>query len=116
MENTKVIYTGSFEKTISRESAHALAAYFDENREVLSTFLLKRPNPDFTRKWTIALKYDLYEFFRHHGTRKEIDFPLEILASAIVTTYTYYIRQPDAIDIDKSIDTLRGLLAKMGLL
>jgi len=92
-----------FTKTLNYIKLH-----WDENY----AFLIAQPNISYIKKWKDAIKYHLA--LRFHGRESMTNYGLilEVIASAIIGAYAYWMEHPDEVDIPKLTDiSIQMLLA-----
>ena len=92
-----------FTKTLNYIKLH-----WDENY----AFLIAQPNISYIKKWKDAIKYHLA--LRFHGRESMTNYGLilEVIASAIIGAYAYWMEHPDEVDIPKFTDiSIQMLLA-----
>lgn len=75
-------------------------------------FLVAQPNFSYITKWKDAIKSHLTLRFPRRGTMANYGLILEIMASAIIGAYTYWMEHPDEVNIPEFTDiSIQMLLA-----
>lgn len=99
----KADMTSFFSKTLSYIKLH-----WDENY----AFLIAQPNLSYITKWKDAIKYHLALRFPGRETMANYGLIFEVIASAIIGAYTYWMEHPDEVDIPQFTDiSIQMLLA-----
>lgn len=95
--------TSFFSKTLNYIKQH-----WDENY----AFLVAQPNLSYITKWKEAIKYHLALRFPGREMMANYGLIFEVIASAIIGAYTYWMEHPDEVDIPKLTDiSIQMLLA-----
>lgn len=82
-----------FEKTIN---------YIDKNFNLFYLFLVKQPNIRFIDKWKKGIKYHFYHKCSKENCNINIELVIEMIASAAISGYTYWILNKDKVKRDSS--------------
>ncbi len=99
----KADMTSFFSKTLNYIKLH-----WDENY----AFLIIQPNLSYITKWKSAIKYHLSLRFPDRESAANYGLIFEVIASAIISAYTYWMEHPDEVDIPKLTDiSIQMLLA-----
>ncbi len=99
----KADMTVFFSKTLDYIKLH-----WDENY----AFLITQPNFSYIAKWKDAIKYHFTLRFPGREAMANYGLILEVIASAIIGAYTYWMEHPDEVDIPKLTDiSIQMLLA-----
>ncbi len=101
------IYSDDSEATFA-----GLMDYIEQNRSVFYAFLAAQPNARFIEKLKTAI---INHFKENFGSNKgkNYELELEIFASAVITYYTYWLKNPDKTDtenISKKFKTIKKLI------
>ncbi len=101
----KADMTDFFSKTLNYINLHR-----DENY----AFLIVQPDFSYITKWKDAIKYHLT--LRFPGRDSMINYGLifEVIASAIISAYTYWMEHPDEVDIQELTDISIQMLSAIG--
>ncbi len=95
--------TAFFSQTLEYIKSH-----WDENY----AFLIAQPNFSYIAKWKAAIKYHLALRFPGRETTANYGLIFEVIASAIIGAYTYWLEHPDEVDIPKLTElSIQMLLA-----
>ena len=90
------------------ETLNYIRLHWDENY----AFLVIQPNFSYITKWKDAIKYHLTLRFPGRESMANYGLILEVIASAIIGAYTYWMEHPDEVDIAKLTDiSIQMLLA-----
>ena len=99
----KADMTSFFSKTLNYIKLH-----WDENY----AFLITQPDFSYITKWKDAIKYHFTLRFPGREGMPNYGLILEVIASAIIGAYTYWMEHPDEVDIPKLTDiSIQMLLA-----
>ena len=79
---------GFFEKTI--------------NYILFYLFLVKQPNIKFIDKWKKGIKYHFYDECSKENCNINIELAIEMIASAAISDYTYWISNKDKVKRESS--------------
>ena len=82
-----------FEKTIN---------YIDKNFNLFYLFLVKQPNIRFIDKWKKGIKYHFYDKCSKENCNINIELAIEMIASAAISGYTYWISNKDKVKRESS--------------
>ena len=82
-----------FEKTIN---------YIDKNFNLFYLFLVKQPNIKFIDKWKKGIKYHFYDECSKENCNINIELAIEMIASAAISDYTYWISNKDKVKRESS--------------
>lgn len=81
--------------------------FIDDNREYFYAFLVAQPDYAFLNQW----KQEIKEHFRLEYPQlqkiKHYDFYSDVIASAILNSYSYWMLHPEDVDFRKSEEILR---------
>lgn len=90
------------------ETLNYIKLHWDENY----AFLIAQPNISYIKKWKDAIKYHLALRFPGRECMANYGLILEVIASAIIGAYTYWMEHPDEVDIPKLTElSIQMLLA-----
>ena len=64
-------------------------------------FLVARPNFDYISKWKDAVKYHFGLRFPEEASVPNYDLIMEVIASAVIGAYTYWMQNPDKVNAQK---------------
>ncbi len=88
-------------------------AYIKGNWTNIYVFLVRQPNMRFIRKWKDAIKQNFSRRYPDKNHAKNYDAILEIVASSMLSSYTFWMKHPDTCStkdmkplIQKVLDTL----------
>ncbi len=99
----KADLTGFFSKTL-----YYIKQHWDENY----AFLIAQPDFSYITKWKDAIKYHLTLRFPGRENMVNSGLIFEVIASAIIGAYTYWMEHPDEVDIPGLTDiSIQMLLA-----
>lgn len=84
--------------------------YISQNASVFSALLIKNPDYRFINKWKSAIKHHFYERFFKEKQIKNEDFVLDTIASIIISFDTYWLQNPQKVDINEVYDMVYSLL------
>lgn len=84
--------------------------HWDENY----AFLITQPNFSYIKKWKDAIKYHLTLRFPGRETMPNYGLIFEVIASAIIGAYTYWMEHPDEVDIPKLTEVSIQMLLATG--
>ncbi len=101
----KADMTSFFSKTLNYVKLH-----WDENY----AFLIVQPNFSYINKWKDAIKYHLTLRFPGKESMANYGLIFEVIASAIIGAYTYWMDHPDEVDIQKLTDVSIQMLLATG--
>ena len=101
----KADLTSFFSKTLNYIKLH-----WDENY----AFLIAQPNFSYITKWKDAIKYHLTLRFPGKESMANYGVIFEVIASAIIGAYTYWMDHPDEVDIPKLTDISIQMLLEAG--
>ena len=82
-----------FEKTIN---------YIDKNFNLFYLFFVKQPNTRFIDKWKKGIKYHFYDECSKENCNINIELAIEMIASAAISDYTYWISNKDKVKRESS--------------
>ncbi|WP_267201288.1 TetR/AcrR family transcriptional regulator [Limosilactobacillus kribbianus] len=74
----------------------AMRNFLQANRETFKAFLVTNPSPTFIHKYKVSIKY---HYFREHYFS---DLDLEIIASYLITVFTYTLANNIPITLDQA--------------
>ena len=77
-----------------------IKSHWDENY----AFLVAQPNLDYIAKWKDAIKYHFRLRFPEKTTVPNHGLIIEVIASAVIGAYTYWMEHPDEVDTQKLAD------------
>lgn len=89
-----------FEKTLAYIKAHWVENY---------AFLVRQPNFEYISKWKDAIKIHCRHCFPGKDNAPNHGVILEVIASAVISAYTYWMEHPDEVDAAK----LAGISVQM---
>lgn len=90
------------------DTLNYIKLHWDENY----AFLVIQPNFSYITKWKDAIKYHLTLRFPGRECMANYGLIFEVIASAIIGAYTYWMEHPDEVDIPKLTDiSIQMLLA-----
>lgn len=89
--------------------------YIKEQWTYIYAFLVKQPNLRFIRKWKDAIKYNFRRRYPEKQKGKNYEAIAEIMASAVVSGYTYWMENPDTNSTDEIKPILKNLLESLVL-
>lgn len=91
--------------------------YIKEHWTEIYAFLIRQPNLRFMRKWKDAIKLNFRRRYPEKQRIKNYEAVAEILASSMISAYTYWMDNPDAIStaqikplMHKVLDSLISLI------
>lgn len=67
-------------------------------------FLVAQPNLAYTTKWKNAIKYHFNLRFPEKAVVPNYGLIMEVIASAVIGAYTYWMEHPDEVDTQKLAD------------
>ena len=83
------------------DSCRETLAYIQEKKRWYYAFLVQEPNTSFIRKWKNAIKQHLRERIEQGNLHpKNTSLVLEILASEVISIYTFFLTHPYEVDQD----------------
>lgn len=71
--------------------------YIRDNWSDIYLFLVKQPNLRFIRKWKDAIKENFFRRYPRMRHARNCDAIAEILASAMISAYTYWMEHPEDV-------------------
>lgn len=77
-----------------------IKSHWDENY----AFLVAQPNLAYIAKWKDAIKYHFRLRFPEKATVPNHGLIIEVIASAVIGAYTYWMEHPDEVDTQKLAD------------
>lgn len=77
-----------------------IKSHWDEN----DAFLVVQPNLAYIAKWKDAIKYHFRLRFPEKTTVPNHGLIIEVIASAVIGAYTYWMEHPDEVDTQKLAD------------
>ena len=84
--------------------------HWDENY----AFLITQPNFSYIAKWKDAIKYHFTLRFPGRETMANYGLILEVIASAIIGAYTYWMEHLNEVDVQKLTDVSIKMLLETG--
>ena len=81
--------------------------FVEENEKIFKLFLIEQPNYRFIKKWKQAIKYHLFQ--RKDYVSKK-DFMLEVIASATISAYSYWLENPQSINYEEVSEIISKVL------
>lgn len=94
-----------FEKTLD---------YIKENWNYIYTFLVAQPNYEFMTKWKAGIKYHFKLRFPDKVAMPNYDMIAEVLASAVLGGYVYWMEHPDMVDSKKLTKIITATFQAIG--
>lgn len=86
--------------------------YVMEHKEENFIFLVSRPNPEYISKWKKAIGKHFSSYCPAKENTANYGLILEVVASAVIGAYTYWMEHPDEVDVRQLADiSLRMLSA-----
>ena len=82
--------------------------FVEENEKVFKLFWIEQPNYRFIKKWKQAIKYHLFQ--RKDYVSKN-DFMLEVIASATISAYSYWLENPQSINYEEVSEIISKVLS-----
>lgn len=70
----------------------------NNNRKTFYTLLVANPDYRFIEKWKRAMKYHFWERINPSPTTKNVELVLEIISSAAIGAYTFWLTHPYEVD------------------
>lgn len=83
--------------------------YIREQWDINYAFLISHPNYSYISKWKAAIKYHFRLRFPSKVHNPSYPLVLEVIASAVIGAYTYWLEHPDEVNIKE----LSSISAKM---
>jgi len=87
----------------------AVESYIKENWSYIYAFLVLQPNLRFIRKWKDAIKLNFSRRYPDKQHIKNYDAIAEILASTMISAYTYWMEHPDT----SSTEEIKPIIEKL---
>jgi len=81
--------------------------FVEENKKIFKLFLIEQPNYRFIKKWKQAIKYHL---FQRKDYDSKNDFMLEVIASATISAYSYWLENPKNINYEEISEIISKVL------
>ncbi len=78
--------------------------YIKSHWEENYAFLVSQPNLAYIAKWKGAVKYHFNLRFPEKGSATNHGLIMEVIASAVIGAYTYWMEHPDEVDTQKLAD------------
>lgn len=78
--------------------------YVSQQRSINYLFLVERPNSSFITKWKNAIKEHFSSYHPAKGNTANYSLVLEVIASAVLGAYTYWMEHPAEVDTSKLTD------------
>ena len=107
---------GNLENIDLEDYFGAVLAYIKGNWDVNYAFLVKQPNFAYISKWKEAIKYHFKLRFPSKTGIPNYGLIADVIASAVIGAYTYWMQHPDEMDAEKineiSVKAM-GLLPKI---
>ncbi len=92
---------GSFENADLAEFFADVFDYIKLNWDANYAFLFAQPNTAYIAKWKSAIKYHFGLHFSDKQGSPNYELILEVIASAVIGAYTYWMAHPDEVDVKK---------------
>lgn len=92
---------------------HNVAEFVEDNRRTLEVMLLKQPDARLMNKWKMAVKYHFYDAIREKVGDGQCELALELMASLILSLYTWYLEHPIEFDIKQMAATVNSVIQTM---
>lgn len=89
---------------------NGIESFIKSNWTDIYAFLVKQPNLRFIRKWKEAIKNNFKKRYPDKENIKNYDAISEILASSVLSMYTYWIEHPDTISTEEMKPLIHKLL------
>lgn len=89
---------------------HRTREYIEDHKTVFSLFLVEQPEYHFIEKLKDAIKYHFWERVFKDRKRKDDDLLLDMLASVIISAYTYWLKHPYEMDEAYLLRVISNLL------
>ncbi len=86
-----------------------IKSHWDENY----AFLVARSNLAYISKWKDAIKYHFQLRFPEKATAANHGLTMEVVASAVIGAYTYWMEHPDEVDTQKLADISVQMLSSV---
>ena len=87
--------------------------YVRDNGRAIRALLAESPRRRFATQWKTAIKANLWDRSERQGTAVPGDLELEILSSAVVAGYAYYLEHPESVSKDQVLDIVRSYLSAL---
>ncbi|MGI6229834.1 MAG: TetR/AcrR family transcriptional regulator [Tractidigestivibacter sp.] len=87
--------------------------YVTDNRRAVRVLLSGSPGQRFATQWKTAIKMHLWDRSERRGTAVPSDFELEILSSAVIAGYAYYLDHPTRVSRDQVLNVVRSFLSAL---
>ena len=92
---------GNLENINLEDYFAAVLVYIKSNWDVNYAFLVKQPNFDYISKWKEAIKYHFKLRFPSKTGIPNYGLIADVIASAVIGAYTYWMQHPDEMDAKK---------------
>lgn len=79
----------------------AIMDYIKEHWNEIYAFLIIQPNARFILKWKEAIKKHFSLRFPQKNNAPNYEMILETIASAVIGAYSYWLKNPEKVDLDK---------------
>ena len=83
--------------------------YIKEHWTYIYAFLVKQPNLRFIRKWKDAIRQNFSRRYPNKQYAKNYDAIAEIMASSMISGYTWWMEHPDTFNIEE----MKRLIGKL---
>lgn len=80
---------------------------------IQTAFLVAQPNLAYTAKWKDAIKYHFKLRFPEKTAVPNRGLIMEVIASAVIGAYTYWMEHPDEVDTQKLADISAQMLSSV---
>lgn len=88
----------------------------ENNKIIFYTLLIANPDYRFIEKWKKGIKYHLWERIKPYRNIKNFELVLEIVASAAIGAYTFWLTHPYDVDQKGTLKILSGILKEIDYL
>ena len=88
-------------------------SYIKEHWTYMYAFLVRQPNLRFIRKWKDAIKHNFRRRYPNKRHAKNFDAISEIMASSVISAYTYWMEHPDTCSIAEVKPLIEKLLESL---
>ncbi len=113
LEIAKVTARGSFAEMDLNVFFSQTLDYIKSHWEENYAFLVAQPNLAYIAKWKDAIKYHFRLRFPEKATVPNHGLIMEVIASAVIGAYTYWMEHPGEVDTQKLADISVQMLSSV---
>lgn len=97
-------------KTFGGDYFYNTMDFINAHNDVFEAFLVIQPNYDFILAFKLAIIEHLKENYKSNYTNKNYDLELEMIASGIIGYYTFWLKNPEKVDLSDLQKKLKKLI------